>query len=274
MPYQRGLPAALARRGLKVETVPGWETRGSSNFNPVGALCHWTAGPRNAVGRPSLNVVVNGRPGLAGPLCNVYLDRNGVAVVVAAGVANHGGVGAWGGYSGNSRFFGTEAECGGDGDWSKPQRAAYPHVNAAYCDLGGFGADMIAGHHEYALPAGRKIDIRDYTMPQMRREVAALLSIGPEEDDMQLDDVIPTSATQKRVWGVDKVDVEDALLSARYARLFAYRAARDAAATLALQKAQAAKGAALDADEIKAAIAEGIASIGDEYEPTFVPKEQ
>ncbi len=176
MPFQTRIPEALARFGLKVETIPGWQTRGGSGLNPAGALSHWTAGPRGTTGRPSLNVCINGRTGLPGPLCNVYLDRNGVAVVVAAGVSNHGGVGTWRGFSGNSRFFGTEAECGGDGDWTTAQRVAYPRVNAAYCWLGGFAPEMCAGHHEYATPAGRKIDIRDWPMSAMRSQVAALLA--------------------------------------------------------------------------------------------------
>jgi hypothetical protein len=115
-----------------------------------------------------------------------------VAVIVAAGVSNHGGVGTWRGVSGNSRFFGTEAECGGDSDWTAAQRAAYPKLNAAYCDLGGFGPDMIAGHNEYATPAGRKIDIRDWPMSAMRAQVAAILAGGtpapvtptPQETDL------------------------------------------------------------------------------------------
>jgi hypothetical protein len=190
MPYQAGLPAALRRFGLQVETVAGWETRGSSSLTPVGALSHWTAGPRGSTNRPSLNICINGRAGLPGPLANVYLDRKGIAVVLAAGVANHGGVGNWRGHSGNSKFFGTEAECGGDGDWSAAQRDAYPRVNAAYCWLGKFGPEMCAGHHEYATPAGRKIDIRDWPMSAMRAQVAALLATPTtaaavsEEDDM------------------------------------------------------------------------------------------
>lgn len=171
------LPAALAARGLTVEVVPGWETRSNGyDLAAKGALCHWTAGPAGTTGRPSLSIVVNGRANLPGPLANVYLDRKGVAVVVSALSANHGGVGTWGGYSGNSRFFGTEAEAASAADFTVEQRWAYPRVNAAYCDLGPFGADMVASHAEYATPAGRKTDINGYTMADMRAQVAALLA--------------------------------------------------------------------------------------------------
>lgn len=183
MGYQTGLPAALRARGLTVEVVDGWKTRGSSVFDPEGAVCHWTAGAP-AGDRPSLRVVTAGHGTLPGPLCNVFLSRAGVAVVVAAGRANHAGVGGWRGLEGNGSVFGTEAESTGAGDWTDAQRWAYPRVNAAFCDLGGFGPDMVCGHNEWAPT--RKIDIRDWDMARMRRDVAAVL----EGDDMpSLDEI-------------------------------------------------------------------------------------
>jgi hypothetical protein len=77
MAYALNLPSALKARGLRVETVPGWETRSAGTFNPKGAVCHWTAGPRGTTKRASLGICINGRPDLPGPLCNVYLDRAG-----------------------------------------------------------------------------------------------------------------------------------------------------------------------------------------------------
>lgn len=173
MPYQTQIPAALAAFGLPVELVPGWESRGSASFNPGGVVCHWTAGPRGTTARPSLGVVVNGRSDLPGPLAQVYLDRNGVPVVVAAGRANHAGAGGYNGLVGNSAVFGIEAECGGDGDWTDAQRSAYPKVVAALLRSKGLGAQWAVGHNEWAPT--RKIDIRDWTMPAMREQVARLL---------------------------------------------------------------------------------------------------
>ena len=187
MAYQLGIPDALRRFGVPVEVVPGWQTRGRSSLNPGGVTCHWTAGPRGTTGRPSLNVVVNGRPGLSGPLCNVYFDRNGVAVVVAAGTANHAGRGGWRGLVGNHRVLGIEAESAGDGqgsDWTPAQRANYPKVAAALQWLTGHhDAQMVHGHNEWTTA---KIDIRDWPMPLMRQQVATLLSGGSisQEDDM------------------------------------------------------------------------------------------
>lgn len=176
MGAQLGLPDALRARGLTVEVVPGWETRSAGSFNPKGAICHWTAGPAKSTTRPSLSICTKGRADLPGPLCNVYLDRNGVAVVVAAGRANHAGAGSWRGVTGNSSFFGTECEAAGPDDFTAAQRWAYPRVNAAYADLGGFGADMVAGHSEYATPKGRKQDINGYTMTNMRADTASVLA--------------------------------------------------------------------------------------------------
>ncbi|MBN0039397.1 N-acetylmuramoyl-L-alanine amidase [Cellulosimicrobium cellulans] len=175
MPRITRLPAALAARGLTVELVDGWEVRGSADFDPQGAVCHWTAGARTG-DRPSLKVVRDGRPKLPGPLANVLLARSGVAVVVAAGRANHAGEGGWRGLTGNRSVWGTEAESAGDGDWTDAQRWAYPRINAAYCDLSGFGPDMVCGHNEWA--PNRKIDIRDWDMAHMRREVTDLLTGG------------------------------------------------------------------------------------------------
>lgn len=196
MAYALNLPAALKARGLKVETVPGWETRSAGSFNPKGAVCHWTAGPAGTKGRPSLGICVNGRADLPGPLCNVYLDRNGVAVVVAAGRANHAGAGSWRGVTGNSAFFGTEAEARSAADFTPAQREAYPRVCAAYCDIGRFGADMVCGHYEYATPKGRKTDPQGYTMDDMRRQVAALLANPTIQGLAQEDDLTPEQARQ------------------------------------------------------------------------------
>ena len=109
MPYMLGVPAAIAGQSVPVEVVPGWETRGNASFNPAAVVCHWTAGPITG-DRPSLKICVEGRPGLPGPLSQVFLTRGGVAVVVAAGRANHAGVGGWRGVVGNSAAFGIEAE--------------------------------------------------------------------------------------------------------------------------------------------------------------------
>lgn len=174
MGLQLDIPSALAAFGFHVDLVPGWESRGSATFDPEVVVDHWTAGPRGTLGRPSLNVVTYGRPGLDGPLCNVYLDRFGIPVVVAAGRANHAGAGGWRGFTGNRSAFGIEAESAGNNDWTDLQRAAYPRVNAALLTLTTRkDVALVAGHNEWA--PSRKIDIRDWDMPAMRAQTAVAL---------------------------------------------------------------------------------------------------
>ena len=179
MGRQNQIVGYLKAEGLQVEVVNGAYQRGSSSFDPEGVVDHWTAGPsqknsKNA--RPSLNVVVNGHSTLPGPLCNVYLDRRGVAVVVATGRANHAGRGEFAGYAGNSRFFGIEAEAANNDDFTDAQRIAYPKVNAALLkSIKRTSVGTLCGHSEYAIPRGRKIDINGYTMTDMRKQVKAIL---------------------------------------------------------------------------------------------------
>lgn len=176
MPRLLNLVKTLTAWGLEVEYVPGWSKRGSATFNPVGVMDHWTAGPKGSKTRPSLNVVTHGHSTLPGPLCNVYLARDGVCVVVASGRANHAGHGRWKGYTGNSRFVGIEAEAAGPDDWTDAQRAAYPRLNAALLDaIKQTDVAMVCGHSEYALPKGRKIDINGYTMSDMRAQTKAIM---------------------------------------------------------------------------------------------------
>lgn len=171
-PRQTRLASHLRDRGLPVEVVSGWETRGSATFAPRGVVDHWTAGPKTG-DRPSLRICVEGRTGLAGPLCNVFLTRAGVCVVVAAGRANHAGAGSFRGLIGNSSVFGIEAEEDGDGNWTDAQRAVYPLLNAALLELARADWSMVCGHNEWATPPGRKVDIRTWTMPAMRAQTAA-----------------------------------------------------------------------------------------------------
>ena len=86
---------------------------------------------------PSLEVCINGRPDLAGPLCNVMVGRDNTMFVVAAGRANHAGSGGWRGRSGNSTVYGIERENtgyrpartrnrGGPTNWNTPPARTPP----------------------------------------------------------------------------------------------------------------------------------------------------
>ena len=169
------LPEVLELAGLKVAEVPGWRTRGRAEMGTVrGVICHHTATatPGNM---PTLNLLINGRSDLAGPLAQLGLGRDGTYYVVAAGRANHAGAGRWEGFvTGNSSFIGIEAENSGVEAWPPVQMDAYHRGVAAILKHINAGANMCCGHKEYALPAGRKSD-PNFDMAVFRNEVAALL---------------------------------------------------------------------------------------------------
>jgi hypothetical protein len=172
------LPAVLTAAGLNVQTVKGWEKRGGAGvFGPLrGVLCHHTASNRKAGNMPSITILRDGRPDLAGPLCQLGLARDGTYFVIAAGRASHAGAGVWNGVtSGNSHLLGIEAENDGIGEpWPAVQMDAYRRGVAAICHRLNLPVAMVAGHKEYATPKGRKID-PTFDMDQFRRDVFAIL---------------------------------------------------------------------------------------------------
>jgi len=155
------LPEVLEAAGLKVAETPNWRSRGRAEMGRVrGVMCHHTANPQ-ATNMPTLNMLINGRRDLSGPLAQLGLGRDGTYYVIAAGRANHAGQGQWEGIvTGNSSFIGIEAEHSGDPDdpWPDVQMEAYARGVAAILRHIGASANMCCGHKEYALPAGRKPD--------------------------------------------------------------------------------------------------------------------
>lgn len=178
MPMLTWMADVLRDAGLTVREVPGWQTRGHGQMGTVlGVLAHHTAGPATG-DYPSERVVVNGRTGLAGPLCNLGLTRSGVWVVVAAGQAWHAGTGSvsWcPANSGNSRLIGVEAESVGTrDDWTAAQRVSYPRGVAALLRHLNLPAERVIGHKEWA--PGRKIDPAFWDMAVFRASVRSHLA--------------------------------------------------------------------------------------------------
>lgn len=173
------LAYVLQLHGCNVVELSGWRTRGRPGaFGPIkGCLCHHTAGPLTG-NAPSLGTVVNGRPDLPGPLAHLHLARDGTFTVIAAGRCNHAGIGRWEGItSGNTSFIGIEAENAGVSadPWPDVQIEAYARGCAAILNHIGAPVIMCAGHKEYALPPGRKID-PSFDMPSFRQKVAAYMA--------------------------------------------------------------------------------------------------
>lgn len=163
MPRVLNLADALRAEGVEVIEVAGWQTRGRDNFVPALTIAHHTASNKN-YNAPSLNICINGRSDLPGPLCQVLIARNGVAYVIASGTANHAGVGDYAGVSGNSKAFGIEVENDGVGEpWSDTLMEAYVRVVTALCRIAHIGVDKVCAHYEYAKPRGRKVDPRGHS---------------------------------------------------------------------------------------------------------------
>jgi peptidoglycan hydrolase-like protein with peptidoglycan-binding domain len=180
MPFLTWLADVPRAAGLKVAEQPGWKTRGHGPMGAVrGILLHHTAGPLGG-NMPSLGVVTNGRPDLAGPLCNYGLGRDGTVYVVAAGRAYHAGAGSWHGVTaGNSELIGVEAENTGVGEpWASVQIDAYVRLCAAVLKHVGADPIMAVAHREYCTPKGRKIDPTGIDMDAFRQQVAAVMNGG------------------------------------------------------------------------------------------------
>lgn len=175
------LADTLRNAGLSVIEQSGWQSRGRAEMGEVkGCLAHHTGpGSRDAL----LHLIENGRSDLAGPLSHLFLDKAGTYYVIAAGRCNHAGVGAWQGITdGNAHFIGIEAENAGDGNdpWPSVQMEAYAKGVAAI--LGHIQAEpiMCAGHKEYALPRGRKVD-PSFSLDAFRQRVADYMAGLPAD---------------------------------------------------------------------------------------------
>jgi hypothetical protein len=175
------LTDVLRAAGCAVFETAGWKTCGRPGaFGPIqGILCHHTAGPLTG-NSPSLETVIHGRSDLPGPLAHLHLARDGTFTVIAAGRCNHAGQGEWQGLtSGNTSFIGIEAENAGTNvdPWPDVQMEAYARGCAAI--LNHIDADeiMCAGHKEYALPPGRKID-PSFDMGAFRSKVSTFMEAG------------------------------------------------------------------------------------------------
>lgn len=166
--YNR-LVRALKKSGIKYNIASGAANRGHGALGTIQSImCHHTAGPASG-NSPSLNVVTNGRPGLSGPLAQLFLARNGTATLVAAGRAYHAGVVKSSIYQ-NSHSIGIEAEATGTSSWPAAQVDAYAKLCKALCDEFNLSTSRVVGHKEACSPSGRKID-PNFSMSDFRKKV-------------------------------------------------------------------------------------------------------
>lgn len=192
--------------GLTVVEHSGWKTRGHGQMSDVRTItCHHTANGGARGDAPSLNVVMNGRPGLDGPLSQILLSRASVVHIIAAGLCYHAGVSRDVDYT-NAHAIGIEAEATGVGPWDGPDLQNYGILAGVLAEH--YGAKVL-GHKETCSPPGRKSDpsvpmsmIRDYArdavMPLTQKDVNAVRDAvlgtrfarnlnGPDNDSLLVD---------------------------------------------------------------------------------------
>ncbi|MDF1705001.1 MAG: N-acetylmuramoyl-L-alanine amidase [Aeromicrobium sp.] len=142
--------------GLPVVEVAGWRTRGrDGRFNPRGALVHHTGTGSSTSSSAVVALLVKGRPDLAGPLCQLGLDRDGTVYAIAAGRGNHAGKAkAFAGVpagDGNELWLGIEAFNSGSEGWGLVQQLAYHRLCAALADGYGWPRARTAAHAETSV---------------------------------------------------------------------------------------------------------------------------
>lgn len=185
--FARAVVDGLRRNNVVVHEHPGAYARGNGQSSAYqGMSWHHTATPYGMC--PA--ILINGRPDLAGPLCNTAGNSDGSVTLVAANPANHAG--ASGGRSMgplpttrnfNRLMWGHEIVYPGD----KPMTAAQ-YVTA--CKLAGVimgilgrkSADWARGHAETSVTGkwdpgyapGKTVDL-----PKMRADVWPALHTPP-----------------------------------------------------------------------------------------------
>src|SRR6266542_4137108 len=182
------MAAALRENGLRVREVKGWKTRGRpSSFSPRGVVFHHTASNAKSGAAPALGICVKGRSDLPGPLCNVMVGRDGTVYLIAAGRANHAGLGgplrSIPKDSGNMYMAGVEVENDGVGEPFRKELLQVCEVVFATLLLGlRRRAKMLVGHKEWA--PHRKSDPARIDMDQFRHRVAQeirAIKLGKQE---------------------------------------------------------------------------------------------
>lgn len=195
------LPDVLRAAGLTVREVPGWQTRSgaedpdASTYRPQGLMAHETRAVRIASDADELRILIDGRPGLSGPIAPTYVGRDGTWHVVAAGLCHHVRTGWAGPFEGlgNPRLFGVEAAhtvaVDGSGrrleTWAQKPAQYASYVRGVAAILRHTGWPPPGGHKEHQ--PGDKSD-PEFDMARFRADVARVLA-GGSDDMEQTDDL-------------------------------------------------------------------------------------
>lgn len=165
---------AFRKHGLKVVETDGWVGRGRPyTFTPNSVMFHHTASSKDGGDAPAKGTVTVGRPDIPGPLCNILVGRSGKVYLIAAGYANHGGLGGpWGDIpkdSANRYAVGIEVENNGIGEsWPPEQLKAVAELGAILLHHFKRPVRYFFGHKEWTT---RKIDPARIDMDAFRKRV-------------------------------------------------------------------------------------------------------
>lgn len=185
--------------------IPGWRTRGRDTptgkpFGPVyGAVQHHTGD--DAADLKDLQVCIDGRAGLPGPLVQFGANDNGVIDLISIHRSNHAGGGdpavlsavineSYGKYpppthfhegspgqaDGNDCFYGCEAYYSGSHRMTPVQYKSVVMLWAAIFDFHKWTGKSLIGHKEWS---NWKPDPGSTDMHQLRLDVDAALKAGP-----------------------------------------------------------------------------------------------
>jgi N-acetylmuramoyl-L-alanine amidase len=152
------LPERLRKYGLTVVETDGWKTRGrpvsTGEFYPQGVLCHHTATGKNWTDKSVVDLLINGRKDLPGPLSQFGLTRDGTVYIIASGRCNHAGPSKASGTvsagDGNKLYVGIEAFNDGIKEaWNSTQYKAYYTLCAALSlEITKNSSQTVRGHKE------------------------------------------------------------------------------------------------------------------------------
>ncbi|RKN20065.1 N-acetylmuramoyl-L-alanine amidase [Micromonospora musae] len=196
----------LRGAGVQVVVEGDWLNRmRPGSFDPIGVLWHHTAATSSATNpHPALNICINGRPDLAGPLCQALVDYHGVFHVISAGRCNHAGASRGSGPipagDGNTLMIGWEIDYNGvDQEMTAAQYNASIAATAAVLTRLGRDASHARGHRETSTTG--KIDPSFIDLNVMRSDVAAKMAGGTAWSSI-VDNSTAGRFTASANWGI------------------------------------------------------------------------
>lgn len=182
------LADALRAEGCRVVEEGNWKARGRPGaFDPDGVLWHHTGSTSSASNPfPTKDVLINGRPDLAGPLCHVGIGYDGVCHVIAAGRANHAGAcNGFGPFTstrdGNDQLVGFEIDYDGTQAMTAAQEDAATRCSTAVLKRLGRDEGWAARHEETSTTG--KWDTGGVTGDELRTMIGNRLA-GKDADEM------------------------------------------------------------------------------------------